>query len=66
MTRPSRARLIRTQRALGGQRNAVRAEQLRACGRSDRAIARELGVSTEAIARWFDLQDELVLTAESA
>ena len=66
VNRPSQAQLSRTQRAVGGERNAIRAEQMRALGCSDRAIARTLGVSSDAVARWFDLQDELVLTADSA
>lgn len=48
-------------RALGGEHNAVRAEQLRALGRSDRFIARSIGVRCEAVVRWFELQDELIL-----
>jgi hypothetical protein len=51
--RDTQARL----RAIGGQRKAVRAEQLRATGLSDRAIARRLSVPVEAVAQWFDLRD---------
>ncbi len=54
-------RRSRLQRALGGQRNAVRAEQMRAVGLSERAIARKLDVRIDAVCRWFDLQDELLL-----
>jgi orotate phosphoribosyltransferase-like protein len=57
----SRASLLR---ALKGERNAVRAEQLRARGHSDAAIAQQLGVSHETVAIWFTLQDELVLVDE--
>jgi hypothetical protein len=35
VNRPSQAQLTRTQRAVGGERNAIRAEQMRALGRSD-------------------------------
>jgi hypothetical protein len=48
-------------RGIGGERNAIRAEQLRALGRLERTIARDLGIDREALARWFDLQDELAL-----
>ena len=51
-------------RALGGEHNAIRAEQLRALGHSDRFIARTLGVGREAVVRWFDLQDELILHSD--
>jgi hypothetical protein len=47
-------------RAIGGEHNAIRAEQLRALGHSDRFIARTLGVRREAVVRWFELQDELI------
>lgn len=52
----------RLQRGMGGQSNAIRAEQLRAVGLSDSDIARRLNVPVEAVSRWFDLQNELVLT----
>jgi len=52
-------------RALGGEHNAIRAEQLRALGHSDRFIARALGVGREAVVRWFELQDELVLHGDA-
>jgi hypothetical protein len=55
---PSRASLLR---ALKGECNAVRAEQLRARGYGDGAIARQLGVSRETVAIWFSLRDDLVL-----
>jgi IS30 family transposase len=45
---------------MGGRRNAVRAEQLRAAGLSNRAIARALNVAPATVLRWFELQDELV------
>jgi hypothetical protein len=44
---------------MGGRRNAVRAEQLRAAGLSNRAIARALNVAPHTVLHWFDLQDEL-------
>lgn len=47
-------------RALGGEHNATRAEQLRALGNSDRVIARILRVDRDALACWFELQDDLV------
>jgi hypothetical protein len=62
VNRRIRIRRSRLQRAMGGERNAIRAEQLRAVGRSDRAIARKIGIPVETVSRWFDLQDELVLT----
>ena len=62
MSRHTRNHRVRALRAIGGERNAVRAEQLRAVGLSDRAIARKLSAPAEAISRWFDLQDEIVLT----
>ena len=61
MNRHYRARRNRAERAMGGVRNAARAEQLRAVGMSDRAIARKIGIPVEAVSRWFALQDELVL-----
>jgi hypothetical protein len=51
-------------RAIGGEHNAIRAEQLRALGRSDRFIARTLGIGCEAVVRWFELQDELILHSD--
>ncbi len=51
-------------RSIGGDRNAIRAEQLRALGCSDRYIARELGVDREVVARWFAHQDELVYVGD--
>jgi hypothetical protein len=62
MNRRLRDNRIRLQRAMGGERNAIRAEQMRAVGLSDRAIARAIGISVESVSRWFDLQDELVHT----
>jgi hypothetical protein len=44
MNRHYRARRNRAERAMGGVRNAARAEQLRAVGMSDRAIARKIGI----------------------
>jgi hypothetical protein len=60
-TSQSRARAVR---AIGGERNAARAEQLRALGHCDRNIARDLRVSLDAVGRWFNLQDELVYTSD--
>jgi hypothetical protein len=60
-TSQSRARAVR---AIGGERNAARAEQLRALGHNDRRIARDLRVSLDAVGRWFDLQDELVFNSD--
>jgi hypothetical protein len=60
MSRRIRDRRIRLRSGIGGERNVNRAEQLRAAGVSDRAVARSLGVAVEAVSRWFDLQDELV------
>jgi hypothetical protein len=60
-TSRSRASTIR---AIGGERNAARAEQMRALGRSNRAIARELRVSLDAVGHWFDLQDDLVFRGD--
>jgi hypothetical protein len=57
MTRAGRGKRSMTTRSIGGDRNAIRAEQMRALGRSDRAIARELGADTRAVARWFGLRD---------
>jgi hypothetical protein len=53
-------RQAKPQRALGGRRNAIRAEQMRAVGLTEPAIARTLGVRLAAVRSWFDLQDELV------
>jgi hypothetical protein len=44
MTNTSRAERTTAVRAMGGERNAIRAEQLRATGRGERIIARMLGV----------------------
>jgi hypothetical protein len=49
-------------RGLGGRRATVRAEQLRAAGVSHRAIAYTLGVPTEAVSSWFEVQDVLALS----
>lgn len=56
----SRTRRSDAVRALGGERTATRAEQLRALGNGDRAIARILRVDRDALAGWFQLQDDLV------
>lgn len=56
-----RARREAAARAIGGERNATRAEQLRAVGRNERIIARLLGVEREVVACWFELQDELAI-----
>ncbi|HZC72089.1 MAG TPA: hypothetical protein VE442_15455 [Jatrophihabitans sp.] len=64
MNRHYRARRNRAERAVGGMRNAARAEQLRAVGMSDRAVARKIGIPVEAVSRWFALQDELALTGD--
>jgi hypothetical protein len=48
-------------RALGGEHNAIRAEQLRALGNNDRVIARVLRVERDAVVRWFAIQDEIAL-----
>jgi hypothetical protein len=53
-------RQAKPQRAVGGRRNAIRVEQMRAVGLTERAIARTLGVRIEAVARWSAVQDELV------
>jgi DNA-binding transcriptional regulator YbjK len=59
MTAGAQRRII--ERGVGGRRNAVRAEQLRAAGLSNRAIARALQIPVTAVTGWFELQDELVL-----
>lgn len=46
-------------REIGGDRKAIRAEQLRALGTPYRCIARELRVDREAVTRWFAVQDAL-------
>jgi hypothetical protein len=51
-------------RAMRGERNATRAEQMRARGLSDREIARRVGVGLATVRTWFHLQDELLLTSE--
>jgi hypothetical protein len=56
---------VRLVNAMGGERATVRAEQLRARGLSDRAIAEQLDLPIEAVWLWFDLQDELVLPEEA-
>jgi hypothetical protein len=60
MTGDARRSVI--ERGVGGRRNAVRAEQLRAAGLSYRAIARALSVPVPAVARLFELQDDLALS----
>jgi hypothetical protein len=60
---PSRARLTRATRAVGGVRAAARAEQLRACGLDAASIAARLGVSVDALAGYFAVPDELVEAA---
>ena len=52
-------------RAMRGERNATRAEQLRARGVPDREIARRIGVGLTTVRAWFHLQDELILTGDS-
>jgi hypothetical protein len=49
-------------RAMRGERNATRAEQMRARGVPDREIARRIGVGLGTVRAWFHLQDELILT----
>ena len=51
-------------RAIGGDRKAIRAEQLRALGIPYRCIARELRVDREVLTSWFALQDALVEAPE--
>ena len=60
----ARAHKAAVVRALGGERHAVRAEQLRALGNSDRIIARILRVDRGDVVRWFALQDELALQSD--
>ena len=50
--------------AMRGERNATRAEQMRARGLSDREIARRIGVGLATVRTWFHLQDELILTGD--
>jgi hypothetical protein len=64
MTNTSGAERTTAVRAMGGEHNAICAEQLRAIGRGERTIARMLGVEREAVARWFALQDELALRGD--
>jgi DNA-binding transcriptional regulator YiaG len=49
-------------RAMREERNAARAEQLRARGLSDREVARRIGVGLATVRTWFHLQDELIFT----
>lgn len=58
MTRGNTARSVAL-RAIGGDHKAIRAEQLRALGKTDRAIARLLRTDVAAVGRWFQLQDQL-------
>lgn len=51
-------------RGMGGERNAVRAAQLRALGHGERSIARQLRLERDAVARWFALQDDLAAGAD--
>lgn len=46
------------------QRTTTRAEQMRAAGLTDRAIARELKVPVAAVCRWFGMQDRLARTED--
>lgn len=62
MSRPTRYNRARLEREIGGARNAVRAEQLRAVGLSDRAVARRLDVPVEAVCGWFSFQDALAFS----
>jgi hypothetical protein len=54
-----------TRRALNGERNTIRAEQLRACQCSRDRISAELGVDLDAIAAWFALQDTAALSDDN-
>ena len=58
-------RRTRLQRAMGGERRTIRAEQMRAVGYTDRAIARALDVPIDALRRWFELQDHLLLSDDA-
>ena len=60
---PSRTRLTRAARAVGGVRMAARAEHLRARGIDAGRVAARLGVLVEALAGYFAVQDELVEAA---
>ena len=60
---PSRTRLTRARRAVGGVRAAARAEQLRARGIDAGRIAARLDVPVDALAGYFAVQDELVEAA---
>jgi hypothetical protein len=51
-------------RAMRGERNTTRAEQMRARGVPDREIARRIGVGLATVRTWFHLQDELILTSD--
>lgn len=53
------SRQARAVRALGGVRLAKRAEQLRARGVEAEKVAVLLGVTPDALARYYALQDEL-------
>ena len=55
----SESRQIRATRALGGVRLAERAEQLRARGVDAAKAAVLLGVTADALNRYYALQDEL-------
>jgi hypothetical protein len=58
MTVQSNAVAIRKMR---GIRTTRAAEQLRASGMSDLAVARKLGLPVNAVWTWFDVQDEFAL-----
>lgn len=47
--------------AIGGEQHAVRAEQLRADGLTERQIARRLRVRPAKVRTWFRVRDRLVL-----
>ncbi|MGH8961779.1 MAG: hypothetical protein ACRDWT_11420 [Jatrophihabitantaceae bacterium] len=55
----SEKRNARAARSLGGVRIAERAEQLRALGVDAAKVAVLLGVDSDALARYYEVQDEL-------
>lgn len=55
----SQARQVQAIRALGGVRLAARAEQLRARGVEAGKVAVFLGITADALANYYALQDEL-------
>lgn len=61
MTDTKRAERRRLVRALGGERNAARVEQLRAAGLPAAAVAVRVGGTVATIEGWYRWQDGLVL-----